>query len=345
MAAGHDHPKPDDARGRRALGISLALNAVFLAAEVGGGLAFGSIALLADGAHMASDVVGLVVALFAERLSRRPATSRHSFGWRRAEVLGALANAVTLLVVVGWIVFEAVRRLGSPQPVEGGPVLVIAILGLAVNAGSALFLVRLAGRSLNMRGAFLHMTADAAGSVGVIAAAVIVLAAGEEWADPVVSLLIAGLILWSTSKLLGSVVRVLLEATPPDVDPGAVAETLVADEAVVSVHHLHLWSVASDETALSAHLVMADAPSLHEAQAAGDRLKHVLEDEYGVTHSTLELECHPCPVPMGDCGPPEPDPRPQVYPIITEGCGRAVPAVALPSPDAGEPQLRGGGRR
>jgi cobalt-zinc-cadmium efflux system protein len=305
MGAGHDHPKADGTGGRRALRVSLMLNAGFLGAEVVGGLAFGSIALLADAAHMASDVVGLVVALVAERLSRRPATQRHSFGWRRAEVLGALANAMTLLVVVGWIVFEAIRRLGSPQPVEGGPVLVIAVLGLAVNAGSAVILARAAGRNLNMRGAFLHMTADAAGSVGVIAAAVIILTTGAEWADPAVSLLIAGLILWSTWKLLRSVVLVLLEATPADVDPAAVAEKLAADDAVESVHHLHLWSVASDETALSAHLVLADAPTLHDAQAASDRLKHVLEDEFGVTHSTLELECHPCPKPAGNCGPGE----------------------------------------
>jgi len=120
-----------------------------------------------------------------------------------------------------------------------------------------------------------------------------------------VSLLIAGLILWSTWKLLRSVVHVLLEATPADVDPEAVTQTLVADDAVVDVHHLHLWSVASDETALSAHVVLACAPSLHEAQAAGDRLKQVLEDEYRITHATFELECHPCPDPTGDCRPSE----------------------------------------
>jgi len=305
MGAGHGLATTDTGRGRRALWVALGLNAGFLGVEVVGGLAFGSLALLADAAHMGSDVVGLVVALVAERLSRRPATKRHSYGWRRAEVLGALANALTLVVVVGWIVYEAIRRLPSPQPVEGGPVLVIATLGFAVNAGSAVVLARVAGRSLNMRGAFLHMAADAAGSVGVIAAAIIVLTTGAEWADPAVSLLIAGLILWSTWKLLRSVVLVLLEATPAGVDPEEVTEMLIADEAVVDVHHLHLWSVASDETALSAHLVLADAPSLHEAQAAGDRLKRVLEDEYRITHATFELECHPCPQPTLCCGPNE----------------------------------------
>ncbi len=303
MGAGHGHPTGDSVRGRRALWIALGLNAGFLGAEVGGGLAFGSLALLADAAHMGSDVVGLVVALVAERLCRRPATTRHSFGWRRAEVLGALANALSLLAVVGWVVFEALRRLPAPQPVEGGPVLLIASLGLAVNAGSAVILMRVAGRNLNMRGAFLHMAADAAGSVGVIAAALLVITTGAEWADPAVSLLIAGLILWSTWKLLRGVVLVLLEATPPDVDPDAVAETLTADDSVDGVHHLHLWSVASDETALSAHLVLVGAPSLHEAQATGDRLKHILEDTYDITHSTFELECHPCPQPVGGCGP------------------------------------------
>ena len=309
MGAGHLHGPADSARGRRALWVALGLNAVFLLVQLVGGLAFGSLALLADAAHMGSDVVGLVVALVAERLSRRPATTRHSYGWRRAEVLGALANALTLLVVVGWIVFEALRRLPTAQEIEGGPVLLIAGVGLAVNTGSAVILAGVAGRNLNLRGAFLHMAADAAGSVGVMAAAVLVLATGADWVDPVVSLLIAGLIVWSTVRLLRSVVLVLLEATPADVDPEEVAAVLGADEAVLSVHHLHLWSVASDETALSAHLVLADAPSLHEAQAAGNRLKAVLEDQYRITHATFELECHPCPDPIGDCGPGEAVPR------------------------------------
>ena len=309
MGAGHLHGPADSARGRRALWVALGLNAAFLVVQLAGGLAFGSLALLADAAHMGSDVVGLVVALVAERLSRRPATTRHSYGWRRAEVLGALANALTLLVVVGWIFFEALRRLPEPQAIEGGPVLLIAAVGLAVNVGSAVILAGVAGRNLNLRGAFLHMAADAAGSVGVMAAAILVLATGAEWADPAVSLLIAGLILWSTWKLLRSVVLVLLEATPADVDPEEVAAVLGADAAVASVHHLHLWSVASDETALSAHLVLADAPSLHEAQAAGNRLKGVLEDRYRITHATFELECHPCPDPTGDCGPGEAVPR------------------------------------
>lgn len=303
MGGGHHHPVGDPARGRRALRVALALNAGFLGAELAGGLAFGSLALLADAAHMASDVVGLVVALVAERLSRRPATARHSFGWRRAEVLGGLANALTLLVVVGWVAVEAVSRLPSPQPVEGGPVLLIATLGLGVNVVSAWMLARVAGRNLNLRGAFLHMAADAAGSVGVIFAAVLVLTTGADWADAAVSLLIAGLILWSTWRLLRGIVHVLLEATPAGVDPEAVAALLEADDAVLSVHHLHLWSVASEETALSAHLVLADAPTLHEAQAAGSRLKDVLSDRHGITHATFELECHPCPDPSGDCGP------------------------------------------
>jgi cobalt-zinc-cadmium efflux system protein len=324
MGGSHGHATGDSDRGRRALWIALGLNTGFLGAEVAGGLAFGSLALLADAAHMGSDVVGLVVALVAERLSRRPATKRHSFGWRRAEVLGALANAVTLLVVVGWIVIEAIRRLPAPQPVEGGPVLLIAAIGLGVNAGSAVVLMRVAGRNLNLRGAFLHMVADAAGSAGVIVAAIVVIGTGAEWADPAVSLLIAGLILWSTWKLLRGVVLVLLEATPPDLDPDSVAATLAADDAVDGVHHLHLWSVASNESALSAHLVLAGAPTLHEAQAAGDRLKDVLHHRYNITHSTLELECHPCPQPAGGCGPGETTPRRQDVRSDVDGSTRPI---------------------
>jgi cobalt-zinc-cadmium efflux system protein len=278
----------------RALWIALVANSGFLVAEVVGGLAFRSLALLADAAHMLSDVVGLAIAIVAQRLLDRPATARHSYGLQRAEVLGAQANGLTLLAVSGWIVYEAIHRVGSPDDVSGGGVLVIAALGLAVNLGSAVVLSRAQGSSLNMRGAFIHMAADAAGSVAAITAGVAILVWGADWVDPVASIAIAALVLWSAWGLLRDTVHVLLEGTPRGFDPETIEAALLADLDVEAVHHLHLWNLASDVPALSAHVVLEGERTLHEAQTSGERLKAMLETNYGISHSTLELECHPC---------------------------------------------------
>ena len=283
---------------RKALILALAFNAVFLVAEVIGGIAFRSLALLADAAHMTSDVVALVIALIAQRLLDRPATARHSYGMQRAEVLGAQANAISLLAVAGWIVYEAIKRIGEPTEVEGGGLLVVATLGLIVNVGSAWMLARARGGSLNMQGAYVHMLADAAGSVGAIAAGVGVIVWDADWVDPVMSLVIAALVLWSTWGLLRDTAHVLLEGAPKGIDPRDVEEVVTAHDAVEAVHHLHLWNLASDVPALSAHVVLTgDDVSLHEAQRTGDQLKVLLDERFGIEHATLELECHVCEEP------------------------------------------------
>ena len=279
---------------RRALWISLVANAGFMVAEVAGGLAFRSLALLADSAHMLSDVAGLAIALTAQRLIDRPATARHSFGLQRAEVLGAQANGLTLVAVAGWIVFEAVRRIGEPADVVGLGLLIVATLGLAVNVGSALLLARAQGHSLNMRGAFIHMVVDAAGSVAAIIAGIAVLAWGAAWVDPAMSIVIAALVLWSAWGLLRDTAQVLLEGTPRGMDAATVEAALAGDAEVETVHHLHLWNLASDVPALSAHVVLRGEVTLHDAQASGDRLKALLDRRFGIAHATLELECHPC---------------------------------------------------
>ena len=303
---GHDHGHPDDtgaaghshgvsrAMQRRALWLALAANGGFLVAEAAGGFAFRSLALLADAAHMLSDVAGLAIALIAQRLIDRPATARHSFGLQRAEVLGAQANGLTLVAVAGWIVFEAVRRMGEPADVVGGGLLVVALLGLGVNVGSAVLLARAQGRSLNMRGAFIHMVVDAAGSVAAVSAGVAVVAWGADWVDPFVSIAIAVLVLWSAWGLLRDTAQVLLEGTPRGMDPTRVEAVIADDDDVEAVHHLHLWNLASDVPALSAHVVLRGEVSLHDAQASGDRLKSLLGERFGIAHATLELECHSC---------------------------------------------------
>lgn len=294
---GHHHHGPGREVQARALWLALGFNAVLLVVEAVGGAVFHSLALVADAAHLLSDVVGLAIALVAQRLLARPATERHSYGFQRSEVIGGQVNAVILLVVSGWIAFEAIPRLGSPVEVQGAGMLVVAAIGLVVNLGSAVLLARASGRSLNMRGAYLHMVLDAVGSVGAIVAGVAVLAFGADWVDPLVSLLIAALVVWSAWGLLRDTTNVMLEAAPGDIDPAAVAAALADDPHVTAVHHTHLWSLASDVTAFSGHVVLADAQTLHAAQEEGVRLKAMLEERFGISHATLELECHACDAP------------------------------------------------
>lgn len=299
---GHDHggtttdssPAARE-RQRRALWWSLGANAAFMVVEALGGLAFSSLALLADAAHMLSDVAGLAIALVAQQLATRRATTRHTYGLQRAEVLGAQVNGLLLVAMAGWIMVEAVRRIGAPADVQGGGVLVVATLGLLVNVGSAVLLARAQGTSLNMRGAYLHMVLDAAGSVAAMVAAIAIIGWDATWVDPVVSIGISLLVLWSAWGLLRDTAQVLLEGTPRGMDPTDVEQAILADAAVEAVHHLHLWNLASDVPALSAHVVLeGDDVTLHDAQASGDRLKALLDDRFGIEHATLELECHPC---------------------------------------------------
>jgi cobalt-zinc-cadmium efflux system protein len=273
---------------------TLAANAVFMVVEVVGGLAFHSLALLADAAHMLSDVAALGIALVAHTLLNRPASARHSFGLQRAEVLGAQANGVLLVVTGGWVLAEAFRRVGDAPDVDGAGLLAVAVGGLVVNLASALALGRAQGTSVNVRGAVLHMAADAAGSVGAIAAGVAVVAFGADWTDPAISVLIGGLVLWAAWRLLRETTHVLLEGTPESLDVVEVSDAIAATDGVSSVHHLHAWSIASDTPALSAHVVLEGEPDLHEAQARGDELRRMLLERFGVGHATLELECHHC---------------------------------------------------
>ena len=290
----HEHHHAHRAAQRRALWIALGANAAFMLVEAAGGLVFHSLALLADAAHMLSDVAGLSVALIAQQLVERRATARHTYGLQRAEVLGAQANGLTLLVVAAWVVFEAARRVGNPSDVVGGGLLVVAALGLCVNVGSAVLLARAGGESLNMRGALVHMVLDAAGSVGAIVAGVAVVAWDATWVDPAVSILIAVLVVWSAWGLLRDTTQVLLEGTPRGMDPAAVEAAIAAQSNVDAVHHLHLWNLASDVPALSAHVVLRGEVTLHEAQQQGERLKALLDEQFGIEHATLELECHAC---------------------------------------------------
>ena len=276
----------------RILRLALTANAVLLVVQVGGAMAFASLALLADAGHQGSDVVALLIAVVAQALAGRAPSDNYTFGLRRAEVMGALLNAAMLLAVAAWVVVEASRRIGDPPDVSGWGVLVLGAAGLLVNGGCALLLHRSADRSLNVRGATLHLMGDAAGSVGVVVAGVAVVLWSADWVDSAVSYLIAGLLLWTGAGLVRRTTRVLLEGTPPGIDVRELSTLITAHEHVNGVHHLHVWSVDSLTVALSAHVEVA-ADSLHDAQIVATELELQLALS-GVDHATLALECHPC---------------------------------------------------
>jgi len=298
---------PDRHRRRRALILALGANGAFLLVEVVGGVVFGSLALLADAAHMVSDVVALSIALVAFSLVARPPSARHTYGLGRAEVLAAQLNAVVLLGVSVWIVVVAVGRLADPGTVDGGGVTVVAGAGLAVNVVSAWFLGRIAGGNLNLRAAFWHLTSDALGSVAALAAGIAVVVADATWVDPVASLLVTALIVGSAVRLLRDTARVLLEGVPPGVDVTEVESALLATRGVDGVHHTHVWSLDSEQAALSTHVQLSGAPTLHDAQLRGDELKAMLATRFGIEHATIELECHEC-IDDVELAPPRPSP-------------------------------------
>lgn len=279
----------DQGRGadRRALAAVLALTATFMVAEVVGGLLTGSLALLADAGHMLSDAFSLGLALFAVWLAQRPATPNRSFGYKRAEILAALFNGVTLVAISIWIFVEAYQRLREPPEILGGWMLVIAALGLLVNVAGALILSRSGGESLNLQGAFRHVIADTLGSVGAIAAALVILATGWRYADPIISVLIGLLVLASSWKLLRDSTNILLEGTPPGIDAGKVGRSMAGLEGVEEVHDLHIWTITSGFPALSAHVLVGREENCHVRRRD---LEQFLAREYGIEHTTLQVD-------------------------------------------------------
>ena len=283
--AAHGHARS----GARALALALVLVLGFAAVELVAGLLAGSLALLADAGHMLSDGFALALALFAAWLARRPATPERSFGWRRAEILAALANAVTLVVLGTWIVVEAVQRLGDAPAVEGGWVLAAGSAGLVVNLVAAR-LLHGAGGGLNVRAALMHVLADLAASVGVIVAAVVLLLTGWNGADPLAGLLIGLLVLAGTVGILRESVGILLEGAPRGIDAREVGAAMKSAPGVVDVHDLHIWTITSGFPALSAHVLVEPKADCH---AIRRELELLLEERFSLTHTTLQVEHAP----------------------------------------------------
>ncbi|TAN33708.1 cation transporter [bacterium] len=277
----------------RTLKRALALTALILAVEFAGGLISHSLALLSDAGHVLTDVFALGLAWFAVEQAKRPADQRRSYGYHRVSILAALVNSVTLIVIVIAIAYEAVRRLMSPEPVQGGVVIVTALVGIAINSFVALSLHG-DEKSLNLRAALLHVTGDLAASGGVVIAGAVILLTGWLYIDPLLSLGIAALIAWGAWRIVRETVNLLLEGTPGEIDLAAVTAEITSTELVTAMHDLHVWALSSDETALSCHVVIGECP-LGDAEHVVRDLESRLCGRFSIGHTTIQVEsCHPC---------------------------------------------------
>ncbi|KAB7647680.1 cation diffusion facilitator family transporter [Polymorphobacter fuscus] len=290
---GHGHSHAPASFGR-AFAIGIGINLAYVAMEALAGVVTGSMALLADAGHNLSDVLGLAVAWAGLRLALRPPSARFTYGLKRSGILAALLNAVLLCVACGAIAVEALRRLQDPQPVAGDVVMIVAGIGIVVNGFTAWLFARGKDGDVNIRGAYLHMLADAGVSAAVVVSGFVILKTGLNWIDPALSLIVVAVILRGTWGLLRESVAMALDAVPEGIDSTAVADFLKGRPGVVTVHDLHIWPMGTTDTALTAHLVM---PAGHPGDAALADLAHDLEHKFGIGHATIQVETG-----AADCG-------------------------------------------
>ena len=290
--AGHHHPP---ANYSRAFVVGLILNAGFVLAEFGFGVLANSVALISDAGHNLSDVLGLLLAWIASVLVRRQPSARYTYGWRKSSILAAFLNAIFLLVATGGIIWEAIQRLVNPSEVNGAVIIGVAAIGIAINTGTALMFLSGRKGDLNIRAAFQHMVADALVSVGVVLAGIGVLWTNWLWLDPVFSLIISALIIASTWGLLKDSFHLAIDGVPSTIDGRAVRVYLCERPGVTQVHDLHIWSMSTVETALTAHLVI---PTGHPGDGFLAQICQELRDRFGIHHATLQIEVgdsnHPC---------------------------------------------------
>jgi cobalt-zinc-cadmium efflux system protein len=295
MAHAHDHAGGNY---NRAFAIGVTLNLAYVILEATYGVITESLALVADAGHNLSDVLGLLLAWGASWLVRRAPTLQRSYGWRRSSVLAAIANAVLLLIAIGAIALEAIRRFGNPEPVTGGTVIVVASIGIAVNTITALLFASGRRGDLNIRGAFLHLAADAAVSAGVVLAGIVIVITDWNWLDPAISLAIVVVIFIGTWGLLRDSVNMALDAVPDNIDPMAVQHYLEQLPGVINAHDLHIWSMSTTEPALTVHLVVGDGVETNRLLLAADTGLH---SRFGIEHTTIQIETVAPGVDSGEC--------------------------------------------
>lgn len=271
----------------RSFALAIGLNLAFVIAEAGAGLASGSMALLADAGHNLSDVLSLVLAWAANILAARPPSPRYTYGFKSSSILAAIANAALLWAAIGAILVETIRRFADPAPIAGGTMIVVAAIGIAINALSALLFARGSKSDLNLRAAFVHLMADAAVSAGVVVAGLVILWTGAAIIDPITSLVITAVIAWSSWGLLRDALRMGMLGVPDRIDLAQVRQFLESREGVCGVHDLHVWPMSTTETALTAHLVIENG---YPGDAFLHTLAHDLHHDFGIGHPTLQIE-------------------------------------------------------
>jgi cobalt-zinc-cadmium efflux system protein len=287
MAHIHDTKNNDGA-----IKFGLVLNTAFTIVEFTFGILTGSLALIADAAHNLTDTFTLTVSFVANRLARREANDSKTFGYGRATILAALLNATVMLSVAAFIVFEAIQRLGNPQPIEGGVVAVVAFIGILVN-GSIAYVLSKNRKDLNMRSAFIDMAFDALSSLGAVIAGLVIWLTGITWIDSAIGLIIAALLVYNTLKILREAVQILLEGTPKDVDIAMITKAIANTEKVLVVDDMHIWTIRSGYNALSCHIAIDEA-DLADSRTIVELVKARLRDEYDIQHATIEVELEDC---------------------------------------------------
>lgn len=287
MSHNHDHNTNDGS-----IKFGLILNSLYTVVEFGFGLFTGSLALIADATHNLTDTFTLTVSYFANRLAKREATASKTFGYGRATILAALLNASVMIAVAGFIGFEAIQRFRNPVEVEGGIVAAVAAVGILVN-GSIAYILSKNRKDLNMRSAFIDMAFDALSSLGAVIAGLIMLLTDFRYIDTIVGLLIAGLLLYNTLKILREAVQILLEGTPKDVDITAITQAIIDADKVLSVDDMHIWAIRSGYNALSCHIVI-DETDLRDSRKIVEVVKAKLRKEYRIHHATIEVELEDC---------------------------------------------------
>lgn len=291
MAHDHHHHHDIETMGDRRLGWAIAINMLLTLAQVVGGIVSGSLALIADALHNFSDATSLLIALVARKIGRQPADYFKTFGYKRAEVIAALINLITLVIVGVYLIYEALWRVYEPQIIEGWIVVIVASIALVIDIITAMLTYSMSKNSLNIRAAFLHNVSDALASVGVIVAGSLILLYEWYWTDTALTLLIAGYVLYQAATMLPKTIHILMQGTPEDIAIDDVINVMENVDGVLNVHHMHIWQLDEHKNALEAHVVIRDP---NQSETIKTALKTALEEHFKITHSTLEFEMRHC---------------------------------------------------